>query len=120
MDRFSARSLSFSCFSSAFSCLSIWFFQVQPAPCKCETSVKHCTNGATRRAYHKREVGFNLAYLHLRAAVLEPELDLPRLQAQALAQLGALLLVRVWALLEQPAAQKNIDALARRHVTQAR
>jgi hypothetical protein len=44
-----------------------------------------------------------VAYLHQRAAVLEPELDLARLQAQAPAQVGALLVVRVGALLEQPA-----------------
>lgn len=41
-------------------------------------------------------------YLHLRATVLEPELDLPRVEGEPLAKLGALLLVRVGALLEQP------------------
>jgi hypothetical protein len=53
------------------------------------------------------------AYLHLRAAVLEPELDLARLQAQALAQVGALLVVRVGILLEQPAQTTPIHAVSR-------
>jgi hypothetical protein len=48
-----------------------------------------------------------VAYLHLRAPILEPELDLPRLQAEEIAQLGALLLVRVRAFLEHPAAQPS-------------
>ena len=39
--------------------------------------------------------------LHLRAAVLEPELDLPRFKAQILAELQPLLVVGVRALLEQ-------------------
>jgi hypothetical protein len=40
-------------------------------------------------------------HLHLRALVLEPELDLERLQPQLPAQLLALLVVRVWTLLEE-------------------
>jgi hypothetical protein len=43
-------------------------------------------------------------YLHLGALVLEPELDLERLQAQPPAQLLPLLVVRVWELLEEPAS----------------
>jgi hypothetical protein len=42
-------------------------------------------------------------YLHLGAAVLEPELDLARLQAELPAERGALVLVGVRALLEHPA-----------------
>jgi len=48
-------------------------------------------------------VGAVLLRLHLRAPVLEPELDLPGLEPQLLAQLQPLLVVRVRALLEQPA-----------------
>lgn len=40
-------------------------------------------------------------HLHLRALVLEPELDLEGLQPQLPAQLLALLVVRVWAFLEE-------------------
>ena len=43
------------------------------------------------------------AYLHLGALVLEPELNLERLQAQLPAQLLPLLIIRVWGLLEEPA-----------------
>jgi len=43
-------------------------------------------------------------YLHLSALVLEPELDLERLQAQLPAQLLPLLVIRVWELLEEPAS----------------
>ena len=43
-------------------------------------------------------------YLHLSALVLEPELDLERLQAQLPAQLLPLLIIRVWELLEEPAS----------------
>jgi len=46
----------------------------------------------------------SLLYLHLRPAVLEPELDLPGLQPQLPAQLHPLVLVRVRALLEHPAS----------------
>jgi hypothetical protein len=42
-------------------------------------------------------------YLHLGAAVLKPELDLARLQAELPAERGALVLVGVRALLEHPA-----------------
>ena len=44
------------------------------------------------------------AYLHLGALVLEPELNLERLQAQLPAQLLPLLIIRVWELLEEPAS----------------
>jgi hypothetical protein len=43
-----------------------------------------------------------VTYLHLRPAVLKPELNLTRVEAEPLAELAALLLVRVRALLEQP------------------
>jgi len=46
-------------------------------------------------------------YLHLRAAVLEPELDLARVEAEPPAELAALLLVRVRALLEEPTQQNT-------------
>ena len=45
----------------------------------------------------------DLLYLHLGAAVLEPELDLLRLQVELPGERGALVLVRVRALLEHPA-----------------
>jgi hypothetical protein len=51
-----------------------------------------------------------VAYLHLCAAVLEPELDLARVKAEPLAELAALLLVRVRALLEQPTHAARIYA----------
>jgi len=47
--------------------------------------------------------GTGTLYLHLGAAVLEPELDLVRLQAELPAERGALVLVGVRALLEHPA-----------------
>jgi hypothetical protein len=46
-------------------------------------------------------------YLHLRPAILEPELDLPGLQPQLPAQLHPLVLVRVRALLEHPARTRR-------------
>jgi hypothetical protein len=46
-----------------------------------------------------------LLRLHLRAPVLEPELHLPGFQPQLLAQLEPLLVVRMQALLEQPAME---------------
>jgi hypothetical protein len=46
-------------------------------------------------------IGIKDHHLHLRALVLEPELDLERLQPQLPAQLLALLVIRVWTLLEE-------------------
>jgi hypothetical protein len=51
----------------------------------------------------KKIKGTGTLYLHLGAAVLEPELDLARLQAELPAERGALVLVGVRALLEHPA-----------------
>jgi hypothetical protein len=59
--------------------------------------------GKKKKNRHGRE------YLHLRAAVLEPELDLARVEAEPPAELAALLLVRVRALLEEP-TQRNTGA----------
>jgi hypothetical protein len=62
---------------------------------------KEKENG-TVRSVDEETVRSPSVYLHLRAAVLEPELDLARVEAEPLAELAALLLVRVRALLEQP------------------
>ena len=43
----------------------------------------------------------NKPYLHLSAAILEPELDLPSLQAKPFAELQPLLLIRMRTLFEQ-------------------
>jgi hypothetical protein len=48
-------------------------------------------------------------YLHLGALVLEPELDLERLQAQLPAQLLPLLVIRVWELLEEAASSMHLQ-----------
>jgi hypothetical protein len=42
-------------------------------------------------------------YLHLGSAILEPELDLPGLQAELPAELRALVLIGMGTLLEHPA-----------------
>ena len=50
-------------------------------------------------------------YLHLRAPVLEPELNLAGLEAELAAEIGALRLVGVGALLEHPANTRTTDAI---------
>jgi hypothetical protein len=58
---------------------------------------------AAQGCKHQSCNDLTIEYLHLCALVLEPELDLERLQAQVPAQLLPLLVIRVRALLEEPA-----------------
>lgn len=93
-DMFSALSLSFSCRSKEFSCRSSWV-------CKISTSI--ITNKNEVRSF----VHFFFGYLHLSSSILEPELDLSGLQAKPPTELQPLLLIGMWALLEQTENQPN-------------